>query len=140
MQVIRISMAAPGPFAALDMSRGLRSLLLSLNLVVAGLTSSAHAQGGTAAPGPVFSDTGPDAAAYGAAAGYPAGTPATASQIEHLVNTYSHFGEMFSSRQVRRATTPGYSSGRRSRRSPTSSEPSSARSPTISAKTRPPAS
>src|SRR4051794_23486473 len=99
MQVIRMSMSAPG-------SCGLRSLLLSLNLVMAGLTSSAHAQGttaaennGAAAPGPVFSDTGPDAAAYGAAAGYPAGTPVTASQIEHLVNTYSHFGEMFSSRQ-----------------------------------------
>ena len=106
MQVIRISMSAPGPFAALDMSRGLRSLLLPLSLVMAGLTSSAHAQGGTTAPGPVFSDTGPDAAAYGAAAGYPAGSPATASQIEHLVSTYSHFGEMFSSRQVRRATTP----------------------------------
>ena len=61
---------------------------------------------GAAAPGPVFSDTGPDAAAYGAAAGYPAGTRTTASQIEHLVNTYTHFGELFPSRRVRRATTP----------------------------------
>ena len=61
---------------------------------------------GAAAPGPVFSDTGPDAAAYGAAAGYPAGTRTTASQIEHLVDTYSHFGEIFPSRQVQRATTP----------------------------------
>ncbi len=73
MQVIRISMPAPGPFAALDMSRALRCLLLLLNLVVAGWTPSARAQGTTvagnnaaAAPGPVFSDTGPDAAAYGA--------------------------------------------------------------------------
>lgn len=61
---------------------------------------------GVAAPGPVFSDTGPDAAAYGAAAGFPVGTRATASQIENLVGTYSHFGEMFPSRQIRRATTP----------------------------------
>src|SRR6186713_1931822 len=106
MRVIRISTSAPGPFTALDRSC-LRSLLLWLNLVAAGLASSAHAQGtttagnnGAPAPGPVFSDAGPDAAAYGAAAGYPAGTPATASEIEHLVNTYSHFGEMFSSRQV----------------------------------------
>jgi CubicO group peptidase (beta-lactamase class C family) len=84
--------------------------LLSLNLVTAGLTASAHAQGmannGVAAPGPVFSDTGPDVAAYGAAAGFPVGTRATASQIEHLVATYSHFGEMFPSRPVRRAATP----------------------------------
>ncbi|UPK08372.1 serine hydrolase [Bradyrhizobium sp. 170] len=80
---------------------------------MAGLTSSAHAQGmpgaghnGVAAPGPVFSDTGPDAPAYGAAAGFPVGTRATASQIENLVGTYSHFDEMFHSRQIRRATTP----------------------------------
>jgi CubicO group peptidase (beta-lactamase class C family) len=113
MQVIRISMSAPGALAALDMSCCLRSLLLSLNLVMAGWTSSAHAQGmagtgntGVAAPGPVFSDTGPDAAAYGAAAGFPVGTRATASQLENLVGTYSHFGEIFPSRQVRRATTP----------------------------------
>ena len=88
MQVIRISMSAPGPFAALDMSRCLRPLLLSLNLVMVGLASSVHAQGtagagnnSAAAPGPAFSDTGPDAAAYGAAAGYPAGARAASSQI-----------------------------------------------------------
>ena len=56
--------------------------------------------------GAVFSDTGPDAAAYGAAVGFPVGTRATASQLENLVGTYSHFDEMFSSRPVRRATTP----------------------------------
>ena len=98
---------------ALDLDLRGATVGLALNLMMAGMALSAHAQGTTvvgntaaAAPGPVFSDTGPDAAAYGAAAGYPAGAPATASQIEHLVNTYSHFGEMFSSRQVRRATTP----------------------------------
>ncbi|MEH2613952.1 serine hydrolase domain-containing protein [Bradyrhizobium sp. AZCC 1693] len=111
--MIRISMSSPVAFGAPDTSLGLRSLLVSLNLVMAGLMSSAHAQGmagagnnAVAAPGPVFSDTGPDAAAYGAAAGFPVGTRATASQLENLVGTYSHFGEMFPSRQVRRATTP----------------------------------
>lgn len=106
-------MSSPVAFGAPDTSLGLRSLLVSLNLVMAGLMSSAHAQGmagagnnAVAAPGPVFSDTGPDAAAYGAAAGFPVGTRATASQLENLVGTYSHFGEMFPSRQVRRATTP----------------------------------
>src|SRR5215831_9103513 len=88
-----------------------RSLALPLVLAAAGWTLSAHAQsapgdGGVAAPGPVFSDTGPDAALYGAAAGFPPGTPTTASQLGHLVGTYSHFDQLFSSRTVRRATTP----------------------------------
>jgi len=85
------------------------SLALPLVLAAAGWTLSAHAQsapGGVAAPGPVFSDTGPDAALYGAAAGFPPGTPTTASQLGHLVGTYSHFDQLFSSRTVRRATTP----------------------------------
>lgn len=106
-------MSTSGAFGAPNMSLGVRSLLLSLNLVMAGLAASAHAQGmvraennGAAAQGPAFSDTGPDAAAYGASAGFPVGSRATASQLEHLVGTYSHFGEMFPSRVVRRATTP----------------------------------
>jgi CubicO group peptidase (beta-lactamase class C family) len=56
--------------------------------------------------GPVFSASGPDAADYGAASGFPVGTQATASQLEHLVATYSHYGELFPSRQVKRAATP----------------------------------
>jgi CubicO group peptidase (beta-lactamase class C family) len=87
---------------------------LAFILVVAGSAPSANAQdaatagsrGGEAVPGAVFSDTGPDAAAYGAAAGFPVGTRATASKLENLVGTYSHFDEMFSSRPIRRATTP----------------------------------
>jgi len=87
---------------------------LAFILVVAGSPPSANAQdattagsrGGEAVPGAVFSDTGPDAAAYGAAAGFPVGTRATASQLENLVGTFSHFDEMFSSRPIRRATTP----------------------------------
>jgi CubicO group peptidase (beta-lactamase class C family) len=54
----------------------------------------------------VFSSTGPDAAAYGAAEGFPVGTRATASQVRNLVGTYSHFDELFASRRVPRATTP----------------------------------
>lgn len=93
------------------MTRRLCPLAWPLVLAAAGWTLSAHAQsapgnGGVAAPGPVFSDTGPDAALYGAAAGFPLGTPATASQLGHLVGTYSHFDALFSSRSVRRATTP----------------------------------
>src|SRR5258707_10837465 len=95
-----------------NMARHLCSL--AFILVVAGSPPSANAQdaataesrGGEAVPGAAFSDTGPDAAAYGAAAGFPVGTRATASQLENLVGTYSHFDGMFSSRPVRRATTP----------------------------------
>jgi CubicO group peptidase (beta-lactamase class C family) len=87
---------------------------LAFILVVAGSAPSANAQdaatagsrGGEPVPGAVFSDTGPDAAAYGAAAGFPVGTRATAGQLENLVGTYSHYDEMFSSRPIRRATTP----------------------------------
>lgn len=68
---------------------------------------AAKADGGSrAGPGPVFSDTGPDAELYGAAAGFPVGDRAVSSQPQHLVATYSHFGEIFPSRPVRRAATP----------------------------------
>ena len=92
------------------MARTLCRLALTLILIVSG----AHAQdagragsnGGGAAPGPVFSDSGPDAADYGAAAGFPLGTRATAGQVDTLVGTYSHFDELFPSRPVPRAATP----------------------------------
>jgi CubicO group peptidase (beta-lactamase class C family) len=96
------------------MARHLWSAALTLIVVVAGWAPSTHAEdaatagsnGSEAAPGPVFSGTGPDAAAYGAAAGFPVGTRATASQVGNLVGTYSHFDELFPSRLVKRATTP----------------------------------
>jgi CubicO group peptidase (beta-lactamase class C family) len=91
------------------MSRRLRSLALQLIFATAGLISPAHAEdaaGHDAVPGPVFSDTGPDAVAYGSASDYAPGTGATASQVEHLVATYSHFDELLPSRPVRRAETP----------------------------------
>jgi CubicO group peptidase (beta-lactamase class C family) len=86
------------------------SVSLPFILVVAGWSASAYAQAPTSEPddggagGPVFSDSGPDAASYGAAANYPVGTRATASQLGHLVGTYSHFGELFPSRPIQRAT------------------------------------
>ena len=54
---------------------------------------------------PVLSNTGPDAAAYGADEGFPLGTLVSASQMRHLVATYSHFDELTPARIVRRATS-----------------------------------
>jgi CubicO group peptidase (beta-lactamase class C family) len=89
-------------------------LALPLVLVLVGAPSFAHAQGSVtperitaaSAPGPVFSDTGPDAAAYGAGAGFQLGTRLTASRPENLVGVYSHFDELFPSRPVGRAAAP----------------------------------
>ncbi|WP_167772305.1 serine hydrolase domain-containing protein [Bradyrhizobium frederickii] len=57
-------------------------------------------------PGPVFSDSGPDAELYGAAEGYPVGTRGGAPQLDKLVGVYSHFGELYKSRAIGRATVP----------------------------------
>jgi CubicO group peptidase (beta-lactamase class C family) len=99
--VIRVLISAMGAFRR----------ALPVILALAGGTLSAYAEDpasnpGAAAPGPIFSDTGPDAAVYGAATGFPLGERATASQLEHLVGTHSHFDALFPSRIVRRATTP----------------------------------
>ena len=96
------------------MARRSCSLALTLILVVAGWAPLAQAEdaakaasnGSEAVPGPLFSDTGPDAAAYGAAAGFPVGTRLTAAQVEHLVSTYSRYDTIFPARPVRRAATP----------------------------------
>jgi len=55
------------------------------------------------AVGPVFSTTGPDATAYGAAEGYPLGTRATTDEVRHLVAYYSRFDDLFMSGIVIRA-------------------------------------
>ncbi|TPQ29757.1 serine hydrolase [Bradyrhizobium guangdongense] len=83
-----------------------RGLLLVLLFAVAGQSAWAQGAANASAPGPVFSNTGPNAEAYGAAAGYPVGNQLTAAKSEYLVGTYSHFGEMFPSRPIRRAATP----------------------------------
>ena len=92
-----------------------RAFLFSATLTVVvatGLASPSHAQdaakadGDAAAPGPAFSDSGPDAADYGAAAGYqPPGTVASAARPEHLVATYSRFDALVPARPVPRAAT-----------------------------------
>ena len=56
--------------------------------------------------GPVSSTTGPDAAAYGAAEGYPLGSRATSEEVKHLVATYSLFDDLFKSGIVIRAEEP----------------------------------
>jgi CubicO group peptidase (beta-lactamase class C family) len=96
------------------MSRHLRSLAWPVILLVAGWAPSAHTQGAVRAGingrevvlAPVFSDTGPDPAAYGAANGFPVGTRKTTDQLGNLVGVYSHFDQIFPSRPVPRATTP----------------------------------
>ncbi len=54
---------------------------------------------------PVFSDTGPDAVAFGADAGYPIGTRATLKQQRYIVGAYSHYDQLLPARPVPRATT-----------------------------------
>ena len=55
---------------------------------------------------PVFSKTGPDAAAYGAEDGFRLGTRNTGSEVGKLVATYSHFDELYPSRRVPHAPAP----------------------------------
>ena len=55
---------------------------------------------------PVFSATGPQADAFGAAEGYPVGTAATMGQQKHLVGAYSHFDQILPTRLVPRAEAP----------------------------------
>ena len=88
------------------------SAALTVVIMATGLASPSHAQdaakanGGAAAIGPVFSDSGPDAADYGAAAGYQQpGTQLAATQVEHLVATYSRFDALVPARPVPRAAT-----------------------------------
>ncbi len=108
--------ASQSAFGAPDMACRLRSLLVSLNLFMAGARTAewAHAarppgagkQRCGCAGACVFSDTGPDAAPTARRRVIRPAPRRPPARIEHLVNTYSHFGEMFPSRQVRRATTP----------------------------------
>lgn len=52
---------------------------------------------------PVFNPSGPNAEAYGAAAGYPAGYPETQ---DHLVGNFSHFDSISRTRNVAKANAP----------------------------------
>jgi hypothetical protein len=65
------------------------SIIAMVMLATFGITSAQEAK--PPAAGPVLSNTGHDADAYGADAGYPLGTLATGAEMRHLVATYSHF-------------------------------------------------
>lgn len=94
---------------ALCRPRGCRRLFFPVIFAAALSASLACAQNGPSSPrepGPVFSESGPDAELYGAAEGYPVGTRGTATQLDKLVGVYSHFGDIYPSRTVRRAETP----------------------------------
>src|SRR6476659_5733912 len=77
-------------------------------LILGAASTRAGSDPADAAPGPVFSDTGPEAAIYGAAQGYRIGLRETAlaGQVINLVGTYSHFDEMFPSHRVPSAVVP----------------------------------
>jgi CubicO group peptidase (beta-lactamase class C family) len=92
----------------LHVNAGLRPSLLAATLAaLLAAGPPARAEEAKADPGPVFSDTGPDAEIYGAAAGYPVGPRAMAvAPLENLVGTYSRFGTLFPSHSIRRAATP----------------------------------
>jgi CubicO group peptidase (beta-lactamase class C family) len=66
--------------------------------------SSAHTALAQALP--VFSDTGPDAAAYGAAQGYPVAAPETRIDQRTIIGSYSHFDQFRLSRSVPAAPQP----------------------------------
>jgi CubicO group peptidase (beta-lactamase class C family) len=97
-----------------NMPRHLCALTLTLVVAMTRWTPSAQAQdavnatsrGSGAVAGPVFSGSGPDAADYGAAAGFPLGTRASSGRADTLVGSYSHFDEVVQSRLVKRAATP----------------------------------
>ena len=76
-----------------------------LMLATFGITSAQETstQKAASVAGPVLSNTGHDAAAYGADEGYPLGTLATGAEMRHLVATYSHFDELTPARIVSRA-------------------------------------
>jgi hypothetical protein len=90
--------------ATMNPSRA-HSLLVAI-LLAATATARAEDTARPAAPGPVFSDTGPDAAAYGTAEGYPLGTFETSSEMRHLVATHSRFDALKPARTVARAAAP----------------------------------
>jgi CubicO group peptidase (beta-lactamase class C family) len=100
--------------SAFCMPCGGRPLFLSVVLLFAAWATSAYSEDASPPPagatkaGPVFSDTGPDAATYGAAAGYPVGARGSASELDELVGSYSHFDEIYPSRRISAAKTPWY--------------------------------
>ena len=96
---------------------GDRRPILSRRATLAGLaaTCAAGSIAGAAAEGsadPVFSPSGPNADLYGAAENYPIKdaslpfTPGNPLSPKYRVGAFSHFDELFPTRQIRRAATP----------------------------------
>src|SRR5438874_3581470 len=80
-----------------------RVSIIAMVLLATLCISSAQQAAKLPAGGPVFSNTGHDADAYGADEGYPLGTLATGAEMRHLVATYSHFDELTPARIVARS-------------------------------------
>ncbi len=70
-------------------------------LALLGATTTAYAEAL-----PVFSKTGPDAAAYGEAEGYPVGTVATRRAQKYVVGTYSHLDKLRAANRIDAAPKP----------------------------------
>jgi hypothetical protein len=81
-----------------SLTRGVLSLVFCLLVRLAAPTPPAWADAE-----PVFSASGPDADAYGAAVGYPVGPRAATLPQADLVGQYSHFAEKYPSRIVARS-------------------------------------
>ena len=60
----------------------------------------------SAASGPRFEASGPDAKDYGADAGYPIGDTTTFFRVPYLVGSHSHLDQLFEGRRVRAAAAP----------------------------------
>ncbi|WP_051389711.1 serine hydrolase [Bradyrhizobium sp. Ec3.3] len=88
----------------MNRATGRGSIIAMVVLATFGIASAQEAAK-RAAAGPVLSNTGHDAAAYGADEGYPLGTLSTGAEMRHLVATYSHFDELTPARIVARAAT-----------------------------------
>jgi len=73
---------------------------LKIRLVFGLMTALAWAGPAAAEATAVFSDTGPDAAAYGEHEGYPVGTKQNLGSQRTLVGAYSHFDELRPGREV----------------------------------------
>jgi CubicO group peptidase (beta-lactamase class C family) len=92
-----------------------RTALASLGAVACGFAVAGSARHSAAAEnnsGPVFSPSGPDAARYGAAEGYPiadlalAHPPGAPFEAKYRVGAFSHGDEIFPTRRIARVASP----------------------------------
>ena len=92
-----------------------RVALAGLAAAASGFALGQPARAGTAGDngaGPIFSPTGPNAALYGAAEGFPIADPALKHQPgnplepKYRVGAFSHYDEIFPTRRIQRAAVP----------------------------------